>query len=90
MPRLDGPAFYEALVSAGSSVQNRILFITGDTLAPRTLEFLESRALPYLAKPFLVEELNLAVNRMLERNREPSVAGPVSLRSKGRDVRPRS
>jgi len=90
MPRLDGPAFYEALVSAGSPAKNRILFITGDTLAPRTLEFLESRALPYLAKPFLVEELNLAVNRMLERNREPSVVGPVSLRSKGRDVSPRS
>src|SRR4029077_11740253 len=90
MPRLDGPAFYEALVSAGSPAKNRILFITGDTLAPRTLEFLESRALPYLAKPFLVEELNLAVNRMLERNREPSVVGPVSLRSKGRAGSPSS
>jgi len=67
MPRLDGPAFYEALVSAGSAVQSRIIFITGDTLAPRTLEFLEARAQPYLAKPFLVEELKLAVNRMLER-----------------------
>ncbi|MGH9713952.1 MAG: ATP-binding protein [Candidatus Acidiferrales bacterium] len=69
MPRLDGPAFYEALVAAGSSAQNRIIFITGDTLAPRTLEFLEPRGLPHLAKPFLVEELKLAVNRMLESTR---------------------
>jgi len=68
MPRLDGPAFYDALVRSGSSVQHRIIFITGDMLAPRTLEFLEPRKLPYLAKPFLVEELKLAVNRMLERN----------------------
>jgi len=66
MPRLDGPAFYEALVAAGSPVQNQIIFVTGDTLAPRTLEFLEAHALPYLAKPFLVEELKLAVNRKLE------------------------
>ena len=44
MPRLDGPAFYEALVRAGSPIRNRILFITGDTLAPRTLEFLEAEA----------------------------------------------
>jgi signal transduction histidine kinase/FixJ family two-component response regulator len=70
MPRLDGPAFYEALVRAGSPVANRIIFITGDTLAPRTLEFLEPNGLPYLAKPFLVEELKIAVNRMLERGRK--------------------
>jgi CheY-like chemotaxis protein len=54
MPRLDGPAFYEALVTAGSPIQHRIIFITGDTLAPRTLESLEPRDLPYLSKPFLV------------------------------------
>jgi signal transduction histidine kinase/CheY-like chemotaxis protein len=66
MPRLDGPAFYQALVSAGSPVQNRMIFVTGDTLAPRTVEFLEGHNRPYLAKPFLVEELKLAVHRMLE------------------------
>ncbi len=70
MPRLDGPAFYEALMRAGSPVQNHILFVTGDTLAPRTMQFLEKSKLPYLAKPFLVEELKLAVNRRLERNRQ--------------------
>ncbi|HUO35911.1 MAG TPA: ATP-binding protein [Candidatus Acidoferrum sp.] len=66
MPRLDGPAFYEALVRAGSPLQHAVLFITGDTLARRTQEFLEGRRLPYLAKPFLVEELKLAVNRLVE------------------------
>jgi CheY-like chemotaxis protein len=90
MPRLDGPAFYEALVSAGSPMQNRIIFITGDTLAPRTLEFLEPRSLPYLAKPFLVEELKLAVNRMLERIREPGEAGSGSLQTIGRSASSKS
>ncbi|HKV04177.1 MAG TPA: ATP-binding protein [Candidatus Acidoferrales bacterium] len=66
MPRLDGPAFYDALVRAGSPVRDRILFTTGDTLAPRTLEFLKSKDLPYLEKPFLVEELKLAVSRLLD------------------------
>jgi signal transduction histidine kinase/CheY-like chemotaxis protein len=70
MPRLDGPAFHEALIRAGSPVQDRILFVTGDTLAPRTMQFLEKSKLPYLAKPFLVEELKLAVNRRLQRSRE--------------------
>jgi CheY-like chemotaxis protein len=69
MPRMDGPAFYEALIRAGGPVQNQLLFVTGDTLAPRTMQFLERSKLPYLAKPFLVEELQLAVNRRLERSR---------------------
>ena len=73
MPRLDGPAFYDALVRAGSPMRNRILFTTGDTLAPRTLDFVEPKGLPFLAKPFLVEELKLAVNGLLagaERDQE--------------------
>lgn len=73
MPRLDGPAFYEALRHTGSSMQERILFITGDTLSRSTLDFLEPRGLPYLAKPFLVEELKLAVNRLLEEQEKRSV-----------------
>jgi DNA-binding response OmpR family regulator len=86
MPRLDGPAFYEALIRAGSPAQNQLLFVTGDTLAPRTMQFLEKSKLPYLAKPFLVEELKLAVNRRLERSRqaeEPVLAsGSVTSHSK--------
>jgi signal transduction histidine kinase/ActR/RegA family two-component response regulator len=66
MPRLDGPAFYEALVRSGSAARDRMIFITGDTLAPRTMKFLQSVKVTYLAKPFLVEELKLAVNRRLE------------------------
>jgi CheY-like chemotaxis protein len=78
MPRLDGPAFYDVLVRSGSPLQHSILFITGDILAPRTQEFLEGGRLPYLAKPFLVEELKLAVNRLLEARakRDGSTAAP--------------
>lgn len=80
MPRLDGPAFYDALVRAGSPARHRILFITGDTLGPRTVEFLKSRRLPFLAKPFLVEELKLAVNRILEGNTNPEPHQVMSTR----------
>ncbi len=65
MPHVDGQAFYRALVQAGSPLQHHIVIVTGDTLAPRTLEFLERTGLPYVAKPFLVEELRLAVQRAL-------------------------
>jgi signal transduction histidine kinase/CheY-like chemotaxis protein len=83
MPRLDGTAFYETLVSAGSPAQKRIIFVTGDTLAPRTLEFLEAHSLPYLAKPFLVEELKLAVNRMLEQIHKESGASAEHAHTRG-------
>jgi signal transduction histidine kinase/CheY-like chemotaxis protein len=66
MPHFDGQAVYQSLRRAGSPLLNRILFITGDVIAPQTREFLEPNRLPYLAKPFLVEELKLAVNRLLQ------------------------
>lgn len=72
MPRLDGRAFYEALVRSGGKIQSRIIFITGDMLDPQALEFLEQNHLPYLAKPFLVEELQLAVNNTLSAARDSS------------------
>jgi two-component system NtrC family sensor kinase len=61
MPHVDGPGIYRALVARGNPFQQRILFVTGDTMSPRTTEFLKSSGLPYLAKPFLLEELNDAV-----------------------------
>jgi signal transduction histidine kinase/CheY-like chemotaxis protein len=67
MPRLDGPAFYESLVRSGNPIKDHMLFVTGDTLAKSTRDFLEPRKLPFLEKPFLVEELKLAVDQLLEK-----------------------
>jgi len=65
MPFLDGAGLYRALSCAASPSARRLLFVTGDTMSPRTLEFLKSTGVPYLAKPFLVEELKSAVHRAL-------------------------
>jgi signal transduction histidine kinase/ActR/RegA family two-component response regulator len=65
MPHLDGPGLYRELVKRGSPFQRKLLFVTGDTMSPRSLEFLNSSGVPYLAKPFLVEELKEAVCRAL-------------------------
>jgi PAS domain S-box-containing protein len=65
MPHLDGPGLHRELVRRGSPFQYRLLFVTGDTMSPRSLEFLKSSGVPYLAKPFLVEELKEAVRRAL-------------------------
>jgi CheY-like chemotaxis protein len=65
MPHLDVRGFYRELIRLGSPLEHRLVFVTGDTLASRTVDFLEESGVPYLAKPFLVEELKEAVNRAL-------------------------
>jgi DNA-binding response OmpR family regulator len=65
MPGLDGEHFYNSLALAGSRLKNRFLFVTGDVLAAHTREFLERNRLPYVAKPFRVEELLEKVQRVL-------------------------
>ncbi len=66
MPGVDGRAIFRELVARGSPLRNRLIFVTGDTLAPRTLEFMETAGVPYLAKPFLVEELKAIVEQALD------------------------
>lgn len=65
MPFLDGQGLYRTLVRRENPMQHKLLFVTGDTMAPRAIEFLKSNGLPYLAKPFLVEELKEAVEKAL-------------------------
>ncbi|HMD32744.1 MAG TPA: ATP-binding protein [Candidatus Acidoferrales bacterium] len=72
MPKLDGRALYEDALRLGRTSRDRVLFITGDTLRPRTLDFVKRGALPYLAKPFLVDELTRTVRTVLSRSRGAS------------------
>jgi CheY-like chemotaxis protein len=65
MPDLDGQHFYQHLVSTGNPLQNKFLFVTGDAIAAHTHEFLERNNVPYVAKPFRVEELTDKVHRVL-------------------------
>lgn len=56
-------------------------------MSPRTLEFLNSNGLPYLAKPFLVEELKESVRRAIAATPpgEAAVVGPEWARSIARE-----
>jgi len=78
MPKLDGQALYEESVRRARMNRERVLFITGDTMRPRNLDFIERGGLAYLAKPFLVEELTQAVRRLLnKRNGRAASAAPA-------------
>ena len=65
MPHLDGRGFYGELVRQESPLTNRLLFVTGDTVALHTSEFLKQSGSAHLAKPFLVEELKQVVEQTL-------------------------
>jgi CheY-like chemotaxis protein len=61
MPELDGPGFYRELQRRGSSLCQRVLFLTGDTLDLETQAFLERVALPHLTKPFTAAMIRKAL-----------------------------
>jgi len=65
MPGLDGQNFYKMLARAGNPLRERFLFVTGDLIAAHTQKFLERYHLPYVAKPFRVEELSEKVKQVL-------------------------
>lgn len=79
MPHLDGRAFYRQLASSENPLQHRLIFVTGDTLAPRTVDFLRKCGLPYVAKPFLIEELKQAVASTLDKTSDILAGSPKDL-----------
>jgi nitrogen fixation negative regulator NifL len=66
MPRMDGRALYEAIGERMPGLLGRLVFMTGDTLGPRTRDFLEQTGVPTVSKPFNFEEVRRVVARSLQ------------------------
>ena len=71
MPKVDGSALYRAIEQWQPQLVRRFLFLTGDTLSSGTREFLERTGAPSISKPFGLEEMRLALHRVLEVNDQP-------------------
>ena len=65
MPYLGGRGLFQELLRRGHPLGQRFVFVTGDVLSPHIAEFLRSSGAPYLAKPFLIDELREVVHRAL-------------------------
>ena len=57
MPGLSGQAVYEEIAEKWPEMCERIIFLTGDLVDPRTRAFLDRVQRPVIEKPFQVEDL---------------------------------
>jgi two-component system NtrC family sensor kinase len=65
MPGLGGPDLYRRLQEQRPGLARRVIFVTGDTMNATTQGFLASTGLPYLTKPFTVQEFRRAISQIL-------------------------
>jgi PAS domain S-box-containing protein len=65
MPELDGPALYRGLEQQYPQMCRRFIFLTGDTLNPEAMAFVEQRGIPRLTKPFTGAEVRHVIQQVL-------------------------
>ncbi|MBN2238719.1 MAG: response regulator [Dehalococcoidales bacterium] len=57
MPGTDGIEFYHRMTEIKPEMRNKVICITGDIISTRNKEFLEETGIPYVTKPFGIDEL---------------------------------
>jgi two-component system NtrC family sensor kinase len=67
MPVMGGAELHKQLRESGNPLANRMIFITGDTVAPETRSFLQGVDNAVLSKPFRLREIREAVRHALSR-----------------------
>jgi len=72
MPEMGGEKLYRMIGERFPQLQDRIVFVTGDTVSPTSRRFLDETGAPWLSKPFNIREIERLVVRILRA--EPAVA----------------
>lgn len=67
MPSMNGQRFYEEITRLQPALLKRIIFVTGDTISTATMQFLKSTQVPFLSKPFKIEELEALLSEAVRR-----------------------
>lgn len=65
MEQVKGTDIFKRLAAGGGSSSAKVLFVTGDILNPKVLDFLSKTKSEYLAKPFDIDDLRQAARRLL-------------------------
>jgi two-component system NtrC family sensor kinase len=72
MPGIGGQELYQQVKRRHPELTGRIIFITGDTISDSTYAFLQNVGNPHVTKPFMIEDLQQAVEEVLQREEEAS------------------
>jgi CheY-like chemotaxis protein len=65
MPVLDGPGLYRALRQSRPDLLGKLMFVTGNAEDPTLGRFLNDTGAVYISKPFTVETIQRAADRVL-------------------------
>ena len=57
MPGMSGQDLFQLIQAIGGRPPSKVIFITGDTMSPDTLDFISQTETPVVTKPFSLEEL---------------------------------
>jgi CheY-like chemotaxis protein len=64
-PNMNGIEFYKHIKEQDPSLANRIIFTSGDIMSPDVKEFMSTNQNPFLAKPFMPDELRAIVRKAI-------------------------
>ncbi len=67
MPEMDGFDLYAAVSERNPDLAGRIVFITGDTLSPSTVERIAEHNNPFIGKPFAIPQLEQTLRGLMRR-----------------------
>ncbi len=65
MPQMDGEQLYEAVRDVNPRLAKRMIFVTGDTVSPKSRTFLEASGNRWLCKPFNIADVEETVQTLL-------------------------
>ena len=68
MPEMDGEKLYETVRDADPHLAKRIIFVTGDTVSPKSRNFLDTSGNRWLSKPFNVSDVEEVVATLLKQD----------------------
>lgn len=75
IPRMSGKKFYSLVQQSHPPLSKRFIFVTGDAVDKKTRQFIESNHLNVLYKPFILNQLEQIIHRVLNKG-EPNEPRP--------------
>jgi CheY-like chemotaxis protein len=76
MPALDGQTLYGLLQRQLPALCKQMIFLTGDTLSPDSMRFVEQCGQPWLPKPCGIDEIRTAMAQVLPAHMHDAPAEP--------------